>query len=153
MKTIIILICGLFICVGAHAQKQIKGISTYSPQGDSISVSLTELNYLISRSYIVCSKIDTLDDGAMIKTVEIQSHDTTFRFIGAYLESNIFYSKNLKLSVEEKPLKLFCDFALVDNGELYESYELDSLGKKCFERMLNKTPLVCIDPYEWTSFN
>ncbi|MFZ2150462.1 MAG: hypothetical protein WAZ12_05470 [Candidatus Absconditicoccaceae bacterium] len=147
MKKFIIIICSLFIFTGVYSQNEIKGTSTYSP-GDSITCSVTELNYLISRSYVVCSKIDTLDDGAMIKTVELQTNDTIFRFISAYLESNVFFPEDIKLSTEQEPMKLICTFALVDNGKLYESYELDLLGKKYFERILNKTSLVCINPYE-----
>jgi len=154
------------IFTSVYAQKQIKGVSTkfineeelrgestYFPQEDTITLTVTELNYLISRSRIVCSKIDTLDDGGMIKTVEIEASDTNFRFIGAYIESNVFFPQDIKFSVETKSTRLVCEFALVDNGELYESYELDSLGKKYFERLLNKTALVCIDPYKWTIEN
>jgi hypothetical protein len=115
---------------------------------DSISVSVTELNFLILRSSHVCTKIDTLDDGAMIKTVEIRSRDTIFRFIGAYLESEPYFPNDSQTSIDDKPRKLKCDIALVDNGELYETYQLNAIGKKYFERILNKTSLVCIDSNE-----
>lgn len=153
-KKIIIIICTLFIFTGVYSQKQIKGISTYFPMDDSITLNEDDLTNLINSSYVVCSKIDSLDDGSVVKTVEIQCADTNFRFAGAYIESSVFSLGDLKSSIGRmNPMWLVCNFALVDNGELYESYELDSLGKKCFERILNKSSLVCIDPYEWTSFN
>lgn len=138
----------LILFTSANAQKRIKGISTYFQEGDTISLSPSELNYLISRSYVVCSKIDTLDDGAMVKTIEIVCRDKTFHFVSAYVESDLFFSNDLLFTVEKKSKKLKCAFALVDNGELYESYELDSIGRQYFEKIINNTPLVCRDTYE-----
>lgn len=149
MKKTFFLILGLLILFSdANAQKRIKGISTYFQEGDTISLSSSELNYLISRSDIVCAKIDTLDDGSMIKTIEIECRDKTFHFVSAYMESDLFFSSDLLLNIEQKAKKLKCAFVLVDNGELYESYELDSIGRGYFEKIINNTPLVCHDNYE-----
>ena len=149
MKKLVCITIAMFILFYGYSQNKITGTSSYFPEDDSISISVTELNYLIARSMQVCTKIDTLDDGAMIKTVEIQSRDTIFRFIGAYLESEPFFSHDIRSSMESKPRKLKCSIALVGNGELYETYQLNATGRKYFERILNKTSLVCIDPYQW----
>jgi len=140
MKKIIVLICGLLIFTCASAQNKIKAVSTYFPKYDSISLTKTDLDYLLKKSYIVCSKIDTLDDGAMVKILEIECRDTTFRFLGAYMESAIFYqNSDVSISDDGKFTGLKCEFVVVDNGQLYEAYELDTLGKKYFENLLNKT--------------
>jgi hypothetical protein len=145
MKKFIILICGLFIFTGAYAQKDIKGISTYFPMDDSITLNEDDLTSLINSSYVVCSKIDSLDDGSVVKTVEIQCADTNFRFAGAYIESRIFLLGDLKLSIGRMdPMWLVCNFALVDNGKFYEAYELDQHGMKHFEDLLNNTPFYCL---------
>ena len=148
MKRILTMLVCVFIFSCGYPQNKITGISTYIPMDDSITVSVTELNYLIARSSHMCTKIDTLDDGSMIKTVEIKSRDTIFRFIGAYLESEPYFPNDSQTSIDDKPRKLKCDVALVDNGELYETYQLNAIGRKYFERILNKTLLVCIDPNE-----
>jgi len=149
MKKIIILICGLFIFTGAYAQ--IKGISTYFPMDDSINLSENEMTQLINSSYVVCSKIDSLDDGSVVKTVEIQCSDTSFRFAGAYIESRIFLLGDLKSSMGRmNPMWLVCNFALVNNGKFYESYELDQHGMKHFENLLNNTPFYCLEDREWS---
>jgi len=148
MKKIIAMILSVFIFSCACAQNKITGVSTYIPMDDSITVSVTELNYLIAGSIQVCTKIDTLDDGYIIKTVEIKSRDTIFRLIGAYLESEPFFPNDSKTSMEVKQRNLKCSIALVDNGELYETYALNTIGRMYFERILNKTLLVCIDLYE-----
>lgn len=146
-RTLTMLVCVLIFSCG-YSQNKITGISTYTPLDDSITVSVTELNYLIANSSHVCTKIDTLDDGSMVKTVEIRSRDTIFRFISAYLESEPFFPNDNKMSIEDIPRTLKCSIVLVDNGELYETYELNAIGRKYFERILNKTSLVCIDPNE-----
>ncbi len=151
MKKIIIIICSLFIFAGVYSQDKIKGISTYSPQDDSITLSTDDLIRLINSSYIICSKIDSLDDGYMVKTVEIQCSDTNFRFIGAYIESRVFSLGDFKLSMGRMaPMWLVCNFALVDNGKLYESYELDQHGMKHFEGLLNNTPFYCLEDLKWS---
>lgn len=149
MKKIIILICGLLVFTCACAQNKISGISTYFSQYDSISLTKSELNYLLKSSYVVCSKIDTLDDGGLIKTVEIACKDTTFRFVGAYIESEIFFINQCVADCLEKNLvRLKCELVVIDNGQLYESYELDTSGKLYFEKLLNKVPLLCVATYQ-----
>jgi hypothetical protein len=148
MKRILTMLVYVFIFSCGYPQNKITGISTYIPMDDSITVSVTELNYLIARSSHMCTKIDTLDDGSMIKTVEIKSRDTIFRFIGAYLESEPYFPNDNQTSIDDNPRKLKCDVALVDNGELYETYQLNAIGRRYFERILNKTLLVCIDSNE-----
>ena len=145
MKRIMLLVVSMIIVSCAMAQSKIIGVSNYVPRDDSIIVSITELNYLISHSHIVCSKIDTLEDGSMIKTVEIETNDSGFRLIGAYVESEAFFPKDCVHTVENCQWILKCEYALVDDGELYESYMLDSIGRKYFQKLLNMTPLVCID--------
>lgn len=139
------MLLGLFIFSSVYSQKEIKGTSTYFPQDSSVNINVTELNYLIHRSHIICSKIDTLDDGAMIKTIEIKAVDNTFRIVGAYIESSTFFPSSVK--------NLKCSFVVLDFGEIYESYSLDSLGLKYFETLLNRMPLVCVDSYEWIIVN
>jgi len=128
MKKLVFAVLSVCIFFCGYSQNKITGVSTYAPYDDSISVSITELNYLISHSRIVCCKIDTLDDGGMVKTVEIEAKDTSFRLMGAYLESNIFFQDDVKVILEVKPIRLRCSFAVIDNGGLfYESYELNTL--------------------------
>ena len=146
MKKCIIILIGLLCFTSAYAQKQIKGISTYFPSEDSIVFSLDELNYLIKNSYVVCSKIDILDDGYMVKTIQMSNKDTTFRFLNVYIESDLFTLNDL--SIEKKVEKLRCAFAIVSSGELYEVYELNYIGKQYLEALLNKTKVLCYDPYE-----
>lgn len=148
-KLIAILVCGLFIFSSAYAQK-IKGKSAYFPHIDSIYIDQSEINYLINHCRIICSKIDTLSDGGLIKTVELVSTDTTFRFVGAYMESNIIYPQEFRSYVlEGKKVYLRCAFVVIDNGELYQTFELDIVGRKKFERILNLSKLKCIDYYQW----
>jgi hypothetical protein len=157
MKKVVILLFGLLIFTGAYAQNKIKAASTYSSE-DTISVLISELNDLIYNSMLVCCKVDTLDDGAMIKTIEFVSKDTRFKFIGGYIESNTYFPNTTKknslhffiklFSKHHKKEQLTCDFALIDSGILYESYELDPQGRWHFEYMLNNTKLYCPDPYE-----
>lgn len=129
----------------SNLQRLIMGISFDSLEKDTIILTGKDLKYLISKSYVICSKIDTLDDGRMIKTVEIESKDTTFRFVGAYIESNVFSKEDTKFIMEVKPMRLICRFALIDDREFYKSYELDKLGMRYFEKLLNNAPPKCID--------
>jgi hypothetical protein len=141
MKKLIVLICGLLIFTSAYAQNKIVGIPMYSPEEDSTIFDGIEIIHLLESSYLVKAKIDSLEDGSVIKTVEIQCADTNFHFVGAYIESNSFFMKDIKLSMGNmKPINLVCSFALVDHGELYESYTLDQFGMVYFDMILNNTP-------------
>lgn len=142
MKKIIVLVIGMVIFCSGYAQNKITGVSTYDAQDDSICITVTELNYFISHARLVCSKVDTFDDGSMVKTIEIESRDTSFRFTYAYLESNTFYLGD----INKRTLK--CNLAVVDKGEFYEVYELNAVGRRYFERMINNTPLAYKCPYE-----
>lgn len=150
-KILIIILIEMTLLCGIYAQKpfkglKIKGVSTYFPGMDSIEVSRNDLSYLLKHSIVVCSKVDTLDDGAMMKTVEIACSDTTFKFVGAYMESNLVQPSELRSYVMEgKRMTLKCAFVVIDQGVLYETYELDDFGKKSFESLLNRAPLKCID--------
>lgn len=146
-KLILILICGLFICSGASAQK-IKGVNSFFPTLDSIEITREDINYLLKNSIVICAKADTLDDEAIVKTVEIVCRDTAFKFVGAYMESSPVSPsdfRNYKVEENKKVMHLDCAFVLVDNGKLYETFELDSLGRKQFEGLLNRAPLKCMD--------
>ena len=157
MKKVVMFLFGLLIFTGAYAQNKIRATSTYFSE-DTISVSISELNDLIYKSTLVCCKVDTLDDGAMMKTIEFVSKDTRSKFIGGYIESNTYFPNTTKkdssdffiksFSKHHKKEQLTCDFALIDSGILYESYELDSLGRWYFEHILNNTKLYCPDRYE-----
>lgn len=121
MKNFILLVCGLLLFASASAQK-IK----------ETSVTKNDLDYLLKNSIVICAKVDTLDNKGMIKTVEIICRDTTFNFIGAYMESNVFFPDN--------NMKLKCDFVVIDG--FFITLELDSLGRKWFEPLLNKVLLM-----------
>lgn len=130
MKKIILIICGLLLFASASAQ---KGFSTcFSKTNHPIEITKGDLKYLLENSIVICSKVDTLDNKGMIKTVEIVCRDTTFKIVGAYLESNIFFPGN--------NVKLKCDFVVID--EIFTTFELDYFGRKQFEALLNKAPLM-----------
>lgn len=149
MKRKITVIIILLWCFSLSGQTKFKGVSTFFPGIDSVEVSKADISYLLKHAQLICSKVDTLDDGAMMKTVEIACQDTTFKFIGAYMESNLVQRNELmSYAMEGKKIKLQCFYVVIDQGELYEEYQLDSLGRKQFEAMLNKAPLRCIDSYK-----
>ena len=139
MKKIIVLVIGMVIFLSGYAQK-ITGVSTYFPKGDSIDVSVTELNSFIKNARLVRSEIETYDDKSMIKRVTYKAKKN-LRFLYVCIESTTFYDTTQKA--------LMCNLALLDNGELYEAYELDTIGRKYFEPILNNSPLTCIDHHKW----
>ena len=141
MKKIIVpVIISMVIFFSGYSQNKITGTSTYFPKDDSICISEAEINYFIANCRLECYKIQYLDDGFLIKRIRIQARDTNSRFLYAYVESNTFYDMNEK--------NLTCNLVLLDNGEFYEVYELNFVGRKYFERIINETPLIDKCPCE-----
>ena len=139
MKKLVTMVIGMVIFFSGYSQNKITGTSTYFPKDDSIAVSVTELNSFIKNARLVRSEIETYDDKSMIKRVTYKAK-RNLRFLYVCIESTTFYDTTQKA--------LRCNLALLDNGELYEAYELDTIGRKYFEPILNSAPLTCIDHHK-----